>query len=562
MNGWQFIVRQFESLGVARVFGLPGTQNAELFSELALKNIDIVTMSDEKSAAFAAIGNAIGTGQPAILLTIAGPGFCYTAAPLVEATHDSIPLVNIVVGDTEVPDRRFQLQQFDHDGVAERLAKASRRVRNAMELCPVLEWAWQTATTGEPGPVVIHVDRQTLNEPQERNDPFVYSDRLVQPTADEIQRVRTAVAGKRVLMLVGRGATAASDELAQLVHENRWFIMTTASGRGVLPEIDPHVLRIDGCAATAVNEVIELFDVILVIGAKLTHNGSMGFRLHLPKEKLIHVDASEEVLNANYEASVAICCDAKAFCSALADSQPASAMVNETLLVEKLQKELDSARPDKALEPTFNGVDQTAEAFFARLQSKLPRDTIFVTDSGYHQVLARRYLIAHEPGQIIIPSDFQSMGFGLPAAIGLALANPERTVVAIHGDGGFLMCATDLLIAASRGLNIVICILVDGHYGLIRMQQLSSGEIPSGVDLPAVNNSSLAEALGVTNASSLDDVIRAVDGGSPGPILLQQLISESDGRTASYSRAQAKGRIRRVLGPEIMGWLHRNRSKK
>lgn len=562
MNGWQAISRQLVHLGVKNVFGLPGTQNAELFSELALTNVHVVPASSEKSAAFAAIGYAIGTAEPSVLLTIAGPGFCYTAAPLVEAMHDSVPIVNIVVGDAEKSGRKFQLQAIDHDGLASRLAKSTRTVNIARELIPTLQWAWHAASSGEPGPVVVMVNSDLLNVEQERVDPFDFTDPSMEPADTDISQISDLVSGKRVLVFTGRGALKAQSEIERIVRTNGWPLITTASGRGVLSEEDSATLSIDGCDASSVNAVIEEFDFVLAIGVKLTHNGSFGYRLRLPKEKLIHIDASDDVLNANYEARVAIQCDAKLFCQRLlADlSEPTAGAALNSL--EKFRRNLEASRPDELLEPEFEGNEcKTAAEFFSTLQRSMPDNTVYVADSGYHQVLMRRHLVAHEPNQIVFPADFQSMGFGLPAAIGLSLAEPRRTVVVIHGDGGFQMCATDLLTAVKENLAIVVCVFDDGKYGLIRLQQLNSGIQESGVSLPAFDYSALAAACGATHVDSARDLKSAltVASGADGPVLLSQPLSDSHSRKANFSRAKARDRLRRIVGPEIMAWVRRKR---
>ena len=564
MNGWQMICRQLQHLAVENVFGIPGSQNAELFSEITRTKIRIVTASSEKSAAFAAIGYAIGTGKPSVLLTIAGPGFCYTAAPLVEATHDSVPLVNIVIGDAEKPGRKFQLQAIDHEGLAGRLSKATRKVDDAKDLMPTLQWAWHMASSGEPGPVVVLVTSDLLNAEQKGNRPFDFTEEPMPPSAADLSRVSNLIGGKRVLILAGRGAVTARPELEQLVRNNDWALVTTASGRGILSEEDPSVIKIDGCTASAVNAIIEEFDFVLVIGAKLTHNGSFGFGLRLPTEKLVHIDASSEVLNANYEARVAIHCDAVLFCQRLlADLNDLGARPALKSL-EKVRFDLEGSRSDELLEPKFIGNEcKTAAEFFSTLQQVMPKDTIFVADSGYHQVLMRRHLVARHANQIVFPSDFQSMGFGLPVAIGLSLAHPSRTIAVIHGDGGFQMCAADLLTAVKEKLGIVVCVFDDGKYGLIRMQQLNSGNAESGVSLPALDYAVLAAAFGATYVDSrqgLESALRAACG-SDGPVLLCQSIVDSQTRTARFFHAKTKGRLRRMVGPEIMAWVRSRRGQ-
>lgn len=558
MNGWQVICRQLQHLDVRNVFGIPGTQNAELFSEIAHTNINVITTSSEKSAAFAAIGYAIGTGAPSVLLTIAGPGFCYTAAPLVEAAHDSVPVVNIVIGEAEKPGRKFQLQAIDHEGLASRLAKATRTVKDLKELPKTLEWAWRAASTEEPGPVVVLLDREMLNGEAGTTRPFDLAPVSNQLAEADVLRVAKNIAGKRVLVLAGRGAAAAREELEQLVARYKWAVISTPSGRGILSEHNSSVLNIDGCSPSAINGVIEEFDIVLAIGAKLSHNGSLGFRMRLPKQKLIHVDASSEVLGANYDTCVSLNCDARIFCRSLISKLEEHDDDGTSIDVDVLRARLASSRTSAELEPQFAGEDcGTAENFFSTLRQALPENTIFVLDSGYHQVLARKYLVARFPMQIVFPSDFQSMGFALPAAIGLSLARPDRPVAVIHGDGGFRMCAMDLLTAAAERLSVAVCVIDDGKFGLIRMQQLASGNPESGVDLPRLEYLDLAHACCTLYFDSANGLKQAVQGflDSDGPALICQSTSDARARKRLQSLAKRKGQLRRILGPRITRWL-------
>lgn len=564
MNGWQYVARQLGHLGVRHVFGLPGTQNAELFSELAKTDAAIVPASSEKAAAFSAIGYAIGTGQPGLLLTIAGPGFCFTAAPLVEALHDSVALVNIVVADARQDDRSFQLQDIDHEGIAARLAKAVRSIADADDLVASLEWAWRTAKSSEPGPVVLLVTSKILNDSVDDAPLFDMPETSVVAEPEVVEKAARLIAGKSVLILAGRGAAGAQAEIGELAEGRHWPVMTTASGRGVIDETGEWAIPVDGAGPQAVNAVIAEFDLVIAVGVKFTHNGSLGFRLRIPEEKLVHVDSSDDVLDANYPARLSIRADARSFCRALFDALPEDIEVSPLPNVGRLRQLIDQSRPDQALEPDLGMPGgTTAAAFFDALMSAVPDDTIFVTDSGYHQVLARRYLVARFPGQVVVPTDFQSMGFGLPAAIGLALAGPARKVVVIHGDGGLQMCAPDLLTAAAEGLNVLTCVFDDGKYGLIRRQQLASGNPESGVSLPSINYPSLAHGFNVAyvdGGSTPAESVRAA-AESDVPTLFRVNVTDSKAQARTFAANRLKGQVRDALGDTVMGWVRRRRGK-
>ena len=560
MTGWQAICRFLEDRGVSHVFGLPGTQNAELFSELGSTQITIVTCIHELSAGFAAIGHAIASGEPAVLLTIAGPGFCYATAPLVEARHDSVPLIHIVIKAPGHDGRQFELQDIDHSGIANRLAKACRYVDTSNELAKSLSWAWRTAASQEPGPVVLLIDSNVLDVEQSLSLQLASEvDADVKSVPDLIpDELIGVLTGKRVCVFAGGGASRAHNQLKSVVEKMNWPVMTTLSGRGVIPENHRLAVPVDQRDVNFVNEVVGSFDIVLAIGVKFTHNGCFGFRLKIPRDKLVHVDTSEKVLGGTYDAAWKICASAEAFLDALAARIGTSETgANDVAAAEPMPK-LEKAAVNGVLDPVFQLKELTpASDFFAALQNGFPPDSVYVTDSGLHQMLLRRHFIAKYPRQLITPSDFQSMGFGLPAAIGAATAQPSKEVVVIHGDGGFQMVAMDLLTAAEHGLKIRLIVLDDGEYGLIRQQQLGSGLKPGGTAIPALDYAGLAAAIDVPYADAshgLESVFELCEA-VQGPVLIRQPISDSDGQTKLYRKMGIRGRIRRSMDPRILGLI-------
>jgi acetolactate synthase-1/2/3 large subunit len=188
----------------------------------------------------------------------------------------------------------------------------------------------------------------------------------------------------------------------------------------------------------------------------------------------------------------------------------------------------------------------TAKALFAALRRALPRHGMVVTDSGQHQELARRWLDVLSPGGLMVPSDFQSMGFGLPAAIGAALAAPGRPVVAVVGDGAFAMTAMELLTAVRLRLQLVVVVLADGSLNRIRLQQLAAHGRSHGVDLLNPGFAALAEAMGADHEVVEGDAEavfrRALQ--RPGVTLLEVRLGDS----VAVHRSRARGLVRRLPG--------------
>lgn len=562
MNGSQFICRQLQHFGVRHVFGLPGTQNARLISELARSKLRFVTTVHEMGAAFAGLGYAISSRQAAVVMTIAGPGFCYAVSPLVEAAHDSIPLLHIVVVKPEDPGRRFQLQAMDHQSIASSFANSVQRVSDAQELPDELTTAWAATTDGEPGPVVLLINSDVLEREVLASAMRDAPRKPAMPDMETLDRVCRRLRSGRTLILAGGGALGAKKALGSLVTKYQWPVMTSTSGRGLLPEDELPVLSIDQCPVAIVNEILSSFDTILAIGVKFSHNSSFGYQVKIAKDQLVHVDVNKDVLNANYSANITLQCDARAFCEALEEQLAAMYVAPSKSDTAELRATVERAMCEPRLEPRFAGVpDRSAAEFFRILQDSLPDDAIIVTDSGFHQMLARRYVRVRHPYGLITPINFQSMGFGLPAGIGVALANQGRTVAIVHGDGGFRMCAQEVQTAVREQLPIRIIIIDDGYFGLIRNQQLGSGDVAYGIDLPALDYRQFAESVGARFYDATDGLatVLANCSADTGPVLIRQPVFDSAERQREFARRAIRGRVRRAIGPRIGNWIGRRR---
>ena len=243
----------------------------------------------------------------------------------------------------------------------------------------------------------------------------------------------------------------------------------------------------------AVNALLGRADLVLVLGAHLGHNGTSGHHLKFDPASTLHVDSDTAVLGRVCPAEACVCLPVEDFLARLAAcdlrrsewSTPELAAARQAI----------STPVARAAEPEIAGM--SASSFFAMLRTALPRDAMLVTDTGMHQVMTRRHLPVLSPGGLLIPSDFQSMGFGLPAMIAAKLALPQRPVVGLMGDGGMSMSGMELATAAQLGLTLPIMVFDDGKLNQIRLHQESAFGSGHGVDLPDVDFEALAAATGV-----------------------------------------------------------------
>jgi len=559
-SGAEALCQALLAAGVSHVFGLPGSQSLELYRALRRSRLRSVLTTQELAAAFMANGYHRASGRPAAIFTIPGPGFTYALTGLAEALHDSAALVH-VVGRAPRSGRRFEFQALDQPAIAAHLVKGVLAIERAGDASERTAAAVALATGGEPGPVLLEWTAEAMEEVAEQVPPRPPPAPLPAPPERVSEVADLLCRARRPLLLLGQGAAGAPGLARRLAEALGAPVLTTASGRGVLPEDHPLALGFDfargGAADLAV--LVGEADCVLAIGCKLGAAGTGIWALRIPPERLVRVDASTEVLAANHPARLAVAADAEAL---LAQLVPA--VERERAGRPPPWPEADVAAwrarlrggGDRAAEPAFHGVvPPRAEAFFAALRRALPRDGIVVTDSGLHQDLARRYLEVWSPRGLVAPSDFQSMGFGLPAAIGACLAAPERPVVAVVGDGGLAMSGLELLTAVRERLSLPVVVVNDGRLNRIRLQQLAATGRTESVDLLNPDFEALAHSVGAGHALVDGDpegvLRRALAAGRP------TLVEVRAGDSAAIHLSRAAGLARGALRRGFPRWFRR-----
>jgi acetolactate synthase-1/2/3 large subunit len=572
-NGAELLCNTLEALGVKHVFGVPGTQNVLLYEALHRSAIRSVLSTHELGASFMANGYYRASGKLAPLITIQGPGFTYALTGLAEALHDSAAVLHIVGQPSTKAARKYEFQALDQSGIAASLVKGIFSIGRVDEIPRLVAEAYDMALSGEPGPVLLQWSKEALANPPTHpiDSKSAGSAGGVFPVDSLVKEAATLLgAARRPVLLVGQGAVGAVERVRQLAELIVSPVFTTASGRGVLPEDHALALGFDFNRGDVniLNEMIRLSDCVVALGCKLSHAGTGNFRLELPSDRLIHVDASEEVLGANYPARLAILGSVESFLERLLPAlrfiPGAPNGIWTRAEIEDWKKRLCVTRSTPVLEPVVHGVKPaTAGSFFTALRRILPRNGIVVTDSGLHQGLVRRHFDVLSPRGLIVPNDFQSMGFGLPAAIGAKLAAPERPVVAVLGDGGFAMSGMELLTAVREKIPLTVIVFNDGRLNLIRLQQLQSSGSSESVDILNPDFGTFASAVGARYAlidGNIDQVLRTVVG-SDQVTLVEVRVGDSPAIHLMRGKGLARETARKALGPgmvrRIKRWLGR-----
>lgn len=551
LEGWSIACRTLEALGVTHVFGLPGTQTVPLYEAIRRSGLTTVVPTSELAAAFMAGAFYRASGRPAVLATIPGPGFAFALAGLAEARLDSAALIHLTIAAPDGPHARFALQAIPQDALGTAIAKGTFRIETMAEIVPVMRAAHALATEGEPGPVIVSFVERADAAPMTRAMLGAATPRTRLSIADGWSRVATA---RYPLLLAGQGAAGAATEVVALAETLGAPVLTTPGGRGIIREDHPLSMPFDpyrGALPTA-QALVAAADLVLVLGAKLGHNGTAGHALPFDPARMVQIDTDETNGGGRY-GNAGVVATVKAF---LADC-PASTLHRSRWTEAELAALRKALRhPPRTAEPHVDGHEPAR--FFGALREALPPNTVIVTDTGSHQMLTRRHLDILAPRGLLVPSDFQSMGFGLPAAIAACLADPTRPTIAVIGDGGLAMSGLEIATAAAHGLPLPILVFVDGFLNQIRLHQAAEYGHDSGVALPPIDLEAFADAVGAAFAVG-DDMAALVRAALArrGPTVIAVPVGDSPALRRIRRIRRAKESVRRVLGGRLLRMLHR-----
>lgn len=492
VNTAQIIARSLEALGVEYTFGMPGAFNLELFNSLSSTNIKNILITNELCAAFAADGYARATGRTGVCVVIPGPGLTNMITGLAEAYCDSSSLVVIVPGFRE-SDKSFHIHEINQIDMIRPVVKGVFEVSKAVEVQDALYKAFKLSSEGEPGPVVCQIDKELFSENGVFKNDFSGFQKTRELSSDDkarISEIAGIISGSKACgIYAGFGAMGASKNVIELAELLGAPVATTISGKGVIPE--DHRLSVGfGFGPTGSGLAEDAFsrcDTVIALGCKFSEMATGAWSMNIPGT-LIHVDINQSSLDKNYKSGISLCADIDAVLCELLPLLKKSVNVKEAVSFSDKKKARCSDRNGSA----GKGVLPSDVLFYLRRLMK--RNSVLVTDVGNHQLWAISDFDVFEPRTFITPSDYQAMGFGVPAAIGAKLGCQEKEVVCVCGDGGFLISGVEVLTAARLGLDIKIIVFNDGALGLIKELQGKIYGRYSCVDFTAPDYRKLAEA--------------------------------------------------------------------
>ncbi|WP_297115238.1 acetolactate synthase large subunit [uncultured Enterobacter sp.] len=468
-TGAQLIVHLLERQGITTVAGIPGGTVLPLYDALSQSTkIRHVLARHEQGAGFIAQGMARTQGKPAVCMACSGPGATNLVTAIADARLDSIPLVCIT---GQVPSSMIgtdAFQEVDTYGISIPITKHNYLVRDIAELPQVISDAFRIAQSGRPGPVWIDIpkDVQTaeieidvLPEPGERAPAPEFSAESVRDAAAMIN------AAKRPVFYLGGGAINAAEEARELAEKANLPTTMTLMALGMLPKAHPLSLGMLGMhGARSTNFILQEADLLIVMGARFDDRAIGKTEQFCPNAKIIHVDIDRAELGKIKQPHVAIQGDVAEVLAQLIPQTDANPRQEWLQLVADLQNEFPSAIPAEGDPLSHYGLINAVAAC-------VDDSAIITTDVGQHQMWTAQAYPLNRPRQWLTSGGLGTMGFGLPAAVGAALANPDRKVICFSGDGSLMMNIQEMATAAENQLDVKIILMNNEALGLVHQQQ-------------------------------------------------------------------------------------------
>ncbi len=515
-----------EQMGVQYTFGIPGVHNTEIYDELdKSESIEPVLVTHEGYGAFMAdavtrSSNSIGT-----LVIVPAAGATHAASGIGEAYLDGIAMLIISGGVRTDSQFSYQLHDMDQHKMLEPITKKTYKITCHEDVVATLFEAYHVATSGEPGPVFVEVPINfQLDKGEVSNLPIFTEEmakkKLIKTNTDEViskninsinQAAKLLIQAKSPCLFVGWGAVNASSLIEQIVDLIAAPVATTLQGLSAFSAKHPlHTgMGFSNAAVPAATNAFKSCDCLLAIGTRFAEIATGSFGVTVP-ENLIHIDINPQVFNANYPAKIAIEGDATIVLEQLLVA--IQQLIAEEKTIENNAEQVRSVKHNKISDKiaqdkqaylnewlTHDSKDRVNPAvFFQSLRKLIADDAIIIADDGNHTFLTAELMPCYHPKHFFSPTDFNCMGYAIPAVIGAKLVNQTKQVVGIIGDGAFLMSQTELFTASNRNIGAIFTIFNDGELAQISQAQQTPYNKKTCTVLPNTRFQALAQASGCT----------------------------------------------------------------
>lgn len=534
----ELAIYALEQLGITHTFGIPGVHNTELYDALSQSTkIEPVLVTNEQSGSFIAEGMSRASHGPNIgtLMIVPAAGLTHAASGIGEAYLDGIPMLVITGGIRRDTPFKYKLHEIDQLEAAKGFTKAAFRVETHEEVIATIYNAYKIATEGTPGPVLVEipVDLQifkgdvpglpTWTKRTHWSDTPTRQENINEEQLEAC--AKQLIEAKQVAMLVGWGARWAKQDLIELAELLGAPVATSLQGLSSFPHAHPlHAgFSFSASAVPSAQNAYKRADCLLAIGVRFAEIPTGSFNQSIP-EKLVHLDIDPDVIDANYPSTASLIGDSAITVPALLDAlrklrvKQAEGLDKdafEKVLFEKTRSIRAQIEKDKKAYQkewldyktnTTHALSYVNPAkFYNQLRASMPDNAITVLDDGNHTFLTAELFKVGDDGVILTPTDFNAMGYAVPATIGAKLANPERMVFSIVGDGCFAMTCMEIATATERKLGVIYFIFNDGELSQIAQAQQIPYREKACTKLPTVKFEGVAQATGAAYLPLVDN---------------------------------------------------------
>lgn len=502
LTGAQIIVKLLEEYGIKMVAGIPGGSILPLYDELNRSSVRHVLVRQEQAAGFIAQGISRSTGKVAVCMATSGPGAMNLLTAIADARCDSVPIIAITGQVNTYLIGTDAFQEADTFGLSFPITKHSVMVKTPEELMHAIPEAFTIALNGRPGPVLIDVPRDVQAKEIEIDD-GVWKDLLMKISsgdagkeylkkdasvkfhisakdmAEKLAKAGELIAkAKKPVLYCGGGCNSfeAADGIGKFLKNYSMPVVTSLMGLGCVPESSAEFIGMLGMHGSyAANVAIHDSDLVIAAGVRFDDRATGLVSQFCPNAEIIHIDIDAAEIEKIMATSVSIVADVESVFPALAQLiEEKKIKSDDSWLkkIQKLKKENDSINLGRAATDGANPreiISKTPE--YAEKAGISSDDLIVTTDVGQHQMWAAQYYPVEKPRSFLTSGSLGTMGFGLPAAIGAALANPDKRVVCYSGDGSIMMNVQEMATLCELNLPVTIIVFQNGTLGMVYQQQ-------------------------------------------------------------------------------------------
>ena len=483
ITGAKIVLKSLNDQGVDVIFGYPGGAVLPLYDEIFSQNkIRHILVRQEAGAVHAAEGYARSTGKVGVVLVTSGPGATNAVTGLTDALMDSIPLVCLT---GQVPTHLIgndAFQECDTTGITRPCTKHNYLVKNVNDLAQTVHEAFHVARSGRPGPVVIDLPKDVMMAraeylPQIRKEAFKYNPKRI-PDADLAKdAVKMIASAKRPIFYCGGGVInsgpGASRLLTQFIRLTGYPCTLTLMGLGAFPASDTQFLGMLGMHGTyEANMAMYECDVMIAIGARFDDRITGRLDSFSPNSRKIHIDIDPSSINKNVNVDIPIVGDVEETLKVMINLWKREKCKSDQKSLKQWWKTIDVWRSQNCLK-FEQGEEKIKPQFPIKLLRTITegRELFITTEVGQHQMWAAQYLAFDKPNHWMTSGGLGTMGYGLPAAVGVQIAHPDALVVDISGEASFLMNMQELSTIGQYRLPIKILILNNFYMGMVRQWQ-------------------------------------------------------------------------------------------